>query len=484
MGKRSPNSKPGRVVLACVVALLPLTAVAQDRDELVNLVFDPVPIAIASDAGGAAQVHELGALPRGEALSPGEWFARNGMVPPSRQLSPAESVTRLELLVRELEINEGTFSPNLPQQLQALGSALQEAGELEQAQEYFQQAMHITRVHHGLFSEAQFPYIRHSIDNHLLQGNLFAADEQQRYLFYLKQKNLADDSTALLDALEDFAAWNIFAFNAPAMIPTLAFDGSAPVDEAMFRVERLLNAQHIYWSIAQLLVQNFGRQDPRLPEAEQRLAFTNYLFATNVAANPEALNLGAAAVPVSASTTGLNPGPSLGNLGYRQGREALERRRDYLAGLDAAVEDQLLAHLDVADWMLYFGRQRMKALELYADIRADFAGRLPAERLQALLAPPHPQPLPSFVKPSWSRAALGLPEDLALAYKGHIDVEFELNRFGRTAAVKVLGASNPEARLVEQRLLRSLRRTQFRPRFDGEQPRLGDTLQMRYYYSW
>src|SRR5690606_2116328 len=145
--------------------------------------------------------------------------------------------------------------------------------------------------------------------------------------------------------------------------------------------------------------------------------------------------------------------------------------RDHRAGMATTAADRgqvLQASLDVADWMLYFSRQRMKAIELYGSLTADFADQLPPEQLQDILSPAYPQQIPAFIKPAWSRAALGLPEDLALAYHGHIDVEFELNRFGRTSGVKVLGASDPQAQEVEQHLLRQLRRAQFRPRFDGE----------------
>lgn len=474
------------IALAFLLTAIARPLPAQDERELANLMFDPVPIRMEALEDGSTLAIELHSLPQGEGVTPGAWLAANQ--PQASQVSePQLPIQALEQAVRELEINEGPFSANLPQQLQSLATALQRQGEYEQAQEYFQRATHVTRVNHGLFSEAQFPYIRYSIENQLLQGNLLAADEQQRYLFYLQQRNNSGDSAALLPALEAFAEWNIFAFNAPAVIPALSLDANGPVDEAMFRVQRLLNAQHIYWSIAQILVDNFGNQDPRLPDAEKRIALTNYFFATTISSNAEALNLGSASVPTSASTSGLASAPMMGNLGYRQGRDALERRRDYLANMATTADDQeqvLRASLDVADWMLYFSRQRMKAVELYESLPAGYVDVLPPDQLHSILNPPYPEQLPTFIKPAWSRAALGLPADLALAYHGHIDVEFELNRFGRTTGVKVLGASDPQAQEVEQRLLRKLRRAQFRPRFDGEKLRLSDTLQVRYYYSW
>jgi hypothetical protein len=477
---KPPRKRATLLCLASLALLLPAAHTqAQTGAELENLVFDAVPISVSHDAAGQRSVTELQPVPRGEAISAGAWLATDNPTPAPPQLQPNATLSQLEQQVRDLEIREGPFSEQLPQQLQALGLALQEAGELEQAQDYFQQAMHLTRVHHGLFTEAQLPHVRDSINNYLLQGELLAADEQQRYLFYLQQRNHSNDSSALLEALQAFGEWNIFAFVAPSRFPALALDGKSAVDPALFRVERLLHAQHIYWSITQLLMEKFGRQDPRLPDAEERIALTNYFFATTIALDSDAMGFS------GATPAGFSAPPSLGNLGYRQGREALERRRSYLDASAVSEEERLRASLDVADWMLYFGRQRMKALDAYHEIRRDFSTRLPAEQLQTILQPAYPDTLPSFVPPSWTRAAQGLPPDLALDYHGYIDVELELNRFGRVNSLRILESSDPAASLVQQRLQRSLRRTQFRPRFNAQGQLLPeDRLQVRYYYSW
>lgn len=481
---------------------------AQSSEELRYLLFDAVPIAVTTDADGTVQVAELATLPGTAPIALQQWLQANrsavpetsastvadGQVPAlegRQEESQEASIKRHEQLIQEIELNDGPFSAQLPQQLLSLGITLQADGDFEKAQDYFDQAMHLTRVNHGLFSETQIPFVKFSIDNQLRQGNLLAADEQQRYLFYLNQKNHQGNSAALLPALEDFAEWNIFAFSAPVTAPALSLsepgarEKTAPVDEAMFRVERLINAQHIYWSIAQILVANFGVGDPRLLDAEQRIALTNYFFATTIATEADTLNLSTASIPATATTTGVGSAPMLGNMGYRQGRDALERRRNYMLEMpEVPTADKLHASLDLSDWMLYFSRQRMKALESYASNREVFVGSMTSDELDAVLSPALPQQLPSFIKPAWSRAALGLPEDQAIKYKGHIDVQLNLNRFGKPTTVEVLGRSNPEVKLVEQRLLRGLRRAQFRPRFENGELKTSDTVHARYYYTW
>lgn len=472
---------------------------AQSSEDLHYLVFDPVPIAASTTADGSLHVEELATLPKAAAVDLARLLQSRPPIATegpaeagsSNSTSPQDDITRHEQLVREIELNGGPFAAQLPQQLLSLGTALQASGDYENAQEVFDQALHVTRVNHGLFSETQIPFVKFSIENQLRQGNLLAADEQQRYMFYLSQKNHQGNSAALLPALEDFAEWNIFAFSAPVTTPALSLndakrsDKPDSVDQAIFRVERLINAQNIYWSIAQILVANFGVADPRLLDAEKRIALTNYFFATTVATDADRLNLSTANVQATASATGLGSAPSLGNMGYRQGRDALERRRNYMLQMDdVAAEDKLRASLDLSDWMLYFSRQRMKAIESYTENIEQFRDVMTPEMLDAILNPPLPEQLPSFIKPAWSRGALGLPADQALKYKGHIDVELNLNRFGKPTSVEVLARSNPEVNLVEQRLLRGLRRAQFRPRFEKGELKASDTVQVRYYYTW
>jgi hypothetical protein len=480
-------------LLSCVIAVglacNSLLVQAQSADELRFLLFDPVLIEVASNEDGTTRVLELAPPPQDAPVELQQWLVANLPTGSAPDLTPDVTIKRHEQLVQESELNGGPFSAQLPQQLLGLGQALQATGELDKAQQYFEQALHITRINHGLFSDAQIPFVEHSINNQLRLGNLVTADEQQRYLFYLNQKNHGADSTALLPALQHYAEWNIFAFSAPVSAPALAQDQAAAkapqVDEASFRVERLINAQNIYWSMAQILLANFGMSDPRLLDAEKRIALANYFFATSVAAEADSLSLAGSGLQSQPVAAALAPAPMLGNMGYRQGRDALERRISYIKQMDTiSTEERLRASLDLSDWMLYFTRQRMKAIESYDEIHRDFAESMPQDQLDAILNPPLPEPLPTFIKPSWSRAALGLPAELALQYRGYIDVEYRLNRFGKANTVEVLGRSNPEVKLVEQRLLRSLRRAQFRPRMENGELKLSDVVQARYYYTW
>ena len=413
------------------------------------------------------------------------WLSVNQPVDSTDTNTLAQDIVLYEQAIRELELAKGPFSADLPQSLLALGTALQNKGDLEAALDYLEQASHVTRINHGLYSTQQIPILERIIENHLQQGNLVAADEQQNYLFFLSQKNYGLDSKELLPALNRFAEWNIFAFSTDAgFFGANSGPAEISVDEATFRVERLVNAQNIYWSIIEIIRNNFGSQDPRLLDAEMRLALANYLFATSFATQADPFSFIDFNASLASSTLPATS-PSITSMGYRHGRDALERRRDHLNENPAADPlARLHASLDLADWMLYFNNQRGKGLEMYPQIYSALQDSVEPELLERIFSPAYPQQLPTFISPPDSRAALGIPEEQALAYKGYIDVEFELNRFGKTTAAKVLGKSADTPSALEQRLLRTLRRSQFRPRFEDGLPRLNDVIQTRYYYAW
>src|SRR5690606_25684384 len=158
----------------------------------------------------------------------------------------------------------------------------------------------------------------------------------------------------------------------------------------------------------------------------------------------------------------------------RHGNDALERRLQYLREMPGvAAKDIAAAALDLADWSLLFGRQRLKTVESYATLYAQQATRLAAEDREPLFSPDYPVALPACI-----------PPEVALEYEGYIDVEFNLNRFGKVSKLAVLGKSEETPGFVEERLVRMLRDTQFRPRLLNGKPRDSDQLQVRYYYAW
>ena len=276
----------------------------------------------------------------------------------------------------------------------------------------------------------------------------------------------------------------MFAFSSGSWAGSSTGSRVITVEEATFKIERLLNAQHIYWSIGEILRKNFGAADPRLPDAEMRLVLTNYLYATSFASRADIFSLSEinSRSPLAGNQLQASP---ISHMGYRHGKEALERRLEHLQSVsDSSAAELAGAALDVADWMLLFNRQRHKALELYEEIYSDYAQQLEAEELRQLFTPHYPTRLPLYINASYSRATLGIPPEQALKYEGHIDLEFKLSRFGRVTQIQVLSQSDAVPEIVTERLLRNVRNSQFRPRLqEGALPD-EDLVQARYYFAY
>jgi hypothetical protein len=177
---------------------------------------------------------------------------------------------------------------------------------------------------------------------------------------------------------------------------------------------------------------------------------------------------------------------SSNSMGYRHGREALERRLEYMRRNDnMTAEDIARAQVDLGDWLLVF-KKRTAALEIYEEayneLKATGANQ---EVLKELFTPVLPETIPTFIDYRYTRSFLAIPEDQALDYKGWLDVRIRINRFGLTSAVDILGKSLNTTDPIETRLLRQLRTsTSYRPRFSNDVLLEEDIVTARYYYSY
>jgi len=479
------------------------SAVAQSNQELDNLVFEPVLIERLTLGEDNIIVNELTSLPSAEhAVSASEYLVTQAIAM-AREAAPDldldGSIEDYEKRIRDLELAGGVYESSLAQELLALGSLQQAMGEHEKALEYLDHALHINRVNLGLFNLDQETIIEEKIESHVAMGDLKEADLQQEYLFYLKRKAYGGTSVDLLPALTQYAEWNIFAFDSRiSMDPTLTYAAESHIYEENsvsnsigaedFKTMRLVNAQNIYRTIIQILLNNFGTDDPRLLDIEKRLALTNYFFATNLDINSSAFKSGNNSQLTMASSQGYYDFSQVtsNSMGYRHGREALERRLEYmLRNEQMTPADMALARVDLGDWLMLF-KKRLTSLETYEEAYQEaMAAGMDQAALDALFSPELPQTIPTFIHYRYTRASLNIPADIALDYLGWFDVRIELNRFGQPSGIDILDKSPNATDTVETRLLRQLRNaTSFRPRFRDGQPVGDETIEARYYYSY
>lgn len=488
----------GLVQCLPALALLPaLPALSQTGDSLPLLLFDPTPLVATNNSNPAPPSQQQDDVTTQAApVELTDYLgARSERFPTLTSDALETEIQRYEQVLARLETAGGPYDPSLTQELLALGSLYQSAGDYPQALKLFERASHINRINQGLFNPGQIPIIERSIEAYLAQGDILAADSQQEYLFYLHRKIAGQRSIDLLPALKRYAEWNVFAFNPGLLaITTVETDdeGNAlstrlqadlrGLDE--FRTRRLINAQSIYQSIIQILLSNYGLADPSVLDFEKQLAITNYLFATSYESAPQELGLGSfsytsSQLPSDFATV------STSSLGYRQGRDALERRVEYMRSMtDISPVELARAQLELADWQLRF-RKRSGALDLYEATWQELRNTgTSATDIESLLDPAVPLEIPTFLKHPYTRNSLEVPRDIDLAYKGYIDVEYEMNRYGTIGGITVLGKSPETPDIIESRLLRKLRNAQFRPRFGPEGIRNEERLRLRYHYTY
>jgi hypothetical protein len=141
---------------------------------------------------------------------------------------------------------------------------------------------------------------------------------------------------------------------------------------------------------------------------------------------------------------------------YRRGRQSLRRLYLYGAASAAPALQQADAIAQIADWDLLHSYNG-QAVSSYEAARAMLErAAAPDAALETLFAPEIPVVLPAFgpnpFAPQAGRSATG-----------HIDVAFEITKYGRGRAVRVLSAENAPADAVSE-LAGLIKANRFRPR--------------------
>jgi tetratricopeptide (TPR) repeat protein len=491
--------------LSCAATLVLLvlpgfftSAQGQNRDELRHLIFEPVLVNF-NQADDVFETTELTSLPQAEnPVAISEFiFQQANEIAGITTSNIEDTIVEYEERLSDLELEGGAYEPALSQEYLSIGTLYQSNGEHGLALDYLAKALHINRVSQGLHNLEQEPILDEIIESHVALGDLKSADMQQEYLIYLKRKAHGNSSVELLPDLDRYAEWNIFAFDSRlSMDPTLTYAAESSfftdnnmnnsIGEDDFRTIRLMNAQVIYHTIIKILLSNYGIHDPRVLDMEKKLALTNYFFATSMGPNSDAFDNSSAGAFNSSQGTYDIARVSSNSMGYRHGREALERRLEYMLEMeDVPVMEIAKAKQELGDWLLMF-KKRMAALDLYVEAYADaLAAELPQEDMNSLFSPDHPATIPGFINYNYTRAAWNIPDDVALDYKGWVDLRFRLNRFGQAQNLEVLGRSLSLTEPIEDRLTGHIRNSSsFRPRFYEGKLLVEDIVEARYYYTY
>lgn len=157
---------------------------------------------------------------------------------------------------------------------------------------------------------------------------------------------------------------------------------------------------------------------------------------------------------------------------YHRGWQSLRRLYMYSAASSSPTFEQVDALVQIADWDLLYSHNG-QAIDGYESARELLErAAVPNEEVERLFAPPTPVVLPAF-----------RPNPLApqkRAAVGHIDVAFQITKYGRGRAIEIVDADNATERDVHE-LVRIIKQNRFRPRVAEGGVAAAAPVAVRYY---
>lgn len=364
----------------------------------------------------------------------------------------SEQLRAIRSAVESAESGSGAYAAKLPEQLLSMGLALQREGRHTEAVKVFKRGSHIARINNGLYSAQQIPFLEREITSHLAQGELTEADEGQLRLYRVQKRSLAN-SENLADALMQQADWQLKAYK-------LGIGG----EEMSFT--HLLNMWDLNRMALTTIIETEGDKSSNLLPPLHAMLQAQYLI------------------------SGHNDRTKSTNYDFSSGvgnRQSQARFNSYIAksydmgrsiiGAMRAIQvshygekslPTIESRIQLSDWMLWHGL-RDPALASYTLAFRELA-ELDGAQLEAQRLLGEPVPLPDLVGVRPLLPEVGVNE-------GNILVEFGVSSLGKVVDPKrVREDDNAELEPDEategkaNRLLRALRRTTFRPRFENGEP--------------
>lgn len=474
--------------LCALSAFLPCLVLGQPDFQSSHVVFQPMPIPSAGET-------PLPLVPL-DAISFSAEDVTEGLSPLSlgevRRLEQA--IADYELAIGDKESVDGPYSRQLEQDLFGAAVAARELRDYEQALDYLERAQYVVRINNGLDTLEQIPVMKAMVGNYQSLGQLRQADDVQQAILNLVREAYGQDSPQTIPAMLDYGDWHMDAFldrsnilinvdrmNAVQFIndPMNFIHNPKPLRETP--LYNLYLSQQSFLHAIELLLQQQDYNNPLLMDLEKML-LKSYLLSIhreNILYEPDFYLTRKKSKTGSRLNT--NSIELMESEEYRLGIESHDRSLAYLVNNPARTPSQLATTmLEAADWHLLFER-KVRAAREYEKVY-DFFNDNPAmaEAAADVLYPGFPVVLPVYLPPPNSREKFGIGDDDPVNFFGYVDVSFNIDKFGKTRKVRVLGQGGEVSRNLEIRLARYLQKNLFRPLYRDGKPYTGN-LRLRYY---
>ncbi len=369
-------------------------------------------------------------------------------------------IERLQSEIQEIDLSDGPGSAALIEPLTALGSIFRENGDHLPALAATQRARDVVRRNYGLNDLQQAPLIRALIQSEKALGRHAEAWALEQELLSLARRHPDDLRTAeifqataerRMDLLDRYTMGEMppeiylgCYYGAPRMMARESMDcrsGSrGDVQRKLAREAHFLYAQSV-----NIFIENHRFDSRELPSILNELVLSSHRF---------------------------------GNA--RLGERSISILIAYLASNDAPLPEQVEMLARLADWkLLYADNQKLRglALSMYEEIYEFIRYRLAqAAGTEAVFAPEVPIMLPAFVENP-------LATQRTVATRGHIDVAFDVTKFGKAEKIKIAEVSEGATHADKRDLVRLILRSRFRPRVVGDQFPETSRVALRYFLN-
>jgi hypothetical protein len=343
--------------------------------------------------------------------------------------------------IAEIESSEGAYADGLPESLFSLARTLQAQGRHDEAIKLFRRGIHLTRINEGLYCEQQIPLLLGEIASYKAKQSYALADERQNYLYRVQIHDM-QSSDSLTGAFMQQAQWQYEAYQ-------LDLDGPQGYS-------RLMDMRDLYRLAMKDVIKREGEKSPKLLPPLHGMLQAQYLISGYEFQESDQIFGEEGRINDSLLRFKTYRAKS-----YQQGNAIIGAISDIEqehTGQDTSARAQALVML--GDWRLWNGRTDA-AWEAYREAETELARTDDAQsQVEPLFGEPVALPDMADLSP--------LPP-VVDAQQGNVLLAFGVSERGRVQDLERMDDNEEEDRQAS-RLMRQLRKTTFRPRFEAGQP--------------
>jgi hypothetical protein len=402
----------------------------------------------------------------------GQYFARLGVawddasspaVQPAQhviQMTPADEQSYLQSL-DHMQRLAGPYAQGQTEPLAALADYYRSRGDYEEALVFLLDALHVSRINDGLYSQRQVPLVRAVLDTYREAGELQALDERYDYFFRLYGSGQPPYTELRLRATAEYLRWQREAYR-------LGLDGSG--------LGRLVKADQLNRMLLTQL-----EDQPDVPWQWRRdlvLSQLRNMYLLQAGYKPPVQISGVAGPALFANMQASGEMgmdfeqqrlASLHRSGPARGRELLRSLLEQAQ--TQPLKERARVHLELGDW-LQWNDQQVSAQQQYRQVGELLTQAGEPALLDAWLG----QPVELPDNGAFWQAPAGRDKEII-----ELRATFDVNSRGEARSVEVYAHSDSDEG-VAMRLSQKLKNTSFRPQVVSGEAQASESLDRHYQY--